>query len=250
MWTAARLARAAHGPLVRAPLPGCCALPAAPRSEPQLLSWPLLPGPHPHPATLGSPAPPVLASGPLPRGPIRAPAAAAPAARAPPPPPGQPGLSPQINGLPDTPAPPVQCPASQSQTDTQRWRDRPVTGKTRNTRARCHIQTTQRPHHDRHSLWAREQGRHPGSRWEERQRRERERGRRPDMGPGVRGNILESRPRGWRPGRSPESQRQREQGQEEGRGGWQRQQQAKTGQLPHSGQLRELLWKGQEGATD
>lgn len=38
-WTVARLARAAHGPLVQAPLPGCCALPAAspaaaPRSEP------------------------------------------------------------------------------------------------------------------------------------------------------------------------------------------------------------------------
>lgn len=53
--------------------------------------------------------------------------------------PRQPGLSPQINGLPDTPAPPVQCPASQSQTDTQRWRDRPMTGKARNTHARCHI---------------------------------------------------------------------------------------------------------------
>lgn len=44
--------------------------------------------PTPTPATLGSPALPGLASGPLPRGPIRAPAAAAPAARAPPPPPG------------------------------------------------------------------------------------------------------------------------------------------------------------------
>lgn len=75
--------------------------------------------------------------------------------------PRQPGLSPQINGLPDTPAPPVQCPASQSQTDTQRWRDRLVTGKARNTHARRYIQTTHRPHHDRHTLQAPAAGQTP-----------------------------------------------------------------------------------------
>ena len=45
------------------------------------------------------------------------------------------------------------------------------------------------------------------------------RGRQPDIGPRVWRNILESRPRGWRPGRDPGSQRRWEQGQEEGRGG-------------------------------
>lgn len=89
--------------------------------------------------------------------------------------------------------------------------------------------TTPRPHHERHTLRPRNAAHTRGSRWEERQRQEGERGRQPDRGPGVRGSILESRPRGWRPGRSPVSQRQREQGQEEGQGGWQRPQRAKGG---------------------
>lgn len=38
----------------------------------------------------------------------------------------------------------------------------------------------------------------------------------PDSGPGLGGNIVDSGPRGWTPGRDPESQRQWEQGQEEG----------------------------------
>ena len=187
--------------------------------------------PTPTPATLGSPALPGLASGPLPRGPIQGSCCSRSRSPRPSPSPRQPGLSPQINGLPDTPAPPVQCPASQTQTDTQRWRDRPVTGKARNTHThaatyRPKAQTTTRQAQAAGAGAGQTSGAPGGN---ERQRQEGERGRQPDMGPGVRGNILESRPRGWRPGRDPESQRQREQGQEEGRGGWQRQQQAKGG---------------------
>ena len=114
----------------RCPGAALCPLPA--QSEPRLLrAAPPPPRSPPPPRHTGLPRParPGLARGPLPRGRLWAPAAAAPAARAPPPPPGGPGLSPQINGLPDTPAPPVQCPASQSQTDTQRWRGLLVTKK-------------------------------------------------------------------------------------------------------------------------
>lgn len=64
--------------------------------------------PTPHPATLGSPAPPVPSQRPPPPQPARAPAVALPQPE-PLPLRQQPGLSPQINGLPDTPAQPVQC---------------------------------------------------------------------------------------------------------------------------------------------
>lgn len=100
--------------------------------------------PTPAPPAPGSRAPPAGQRPPPPR-------PAAPGSRCshsrgpcPSPSPRQPGLSPQINGLPDTPAPPVQCPASQSQTDTQRWSDRPAT---KEPGAQAHA-VAHRPQHD------------------------------------------------------------------------------------------------------
>lgn len=76
-----------------------------------------------------------------------APAAAAPAARTPPLP-QQPGLSPQINGLPNTPAPPVQYPASQS--DRQPEMERPAEPGTPDTQTHAQTTSTQK-----RTLWAR-----------------------------------------------------------------------------------------------
>lgn len=182
---------------------------------------------------------PVLASGPRPRSPLQAPAAAAPTARVPPLP-WQPGLSRQINGQPDTPALPVQHSASQSQTDTQRWRDRPVTGRARNTRAHGHIQSA---HTDRSTA-----GTNSGH------RRSRadccSKGmvhrRQPDMGSGCGGTFWSQGQRagglagtwGARGSRSPAGRR----AQEASSGGEQ------EGAAPPLRPTQELQWEGQERA--
>lgn len=111
----------------------------------------------------------------------------------------------------------VECPASQ--TDTRRWRECPETGRARSTRTRTH-RRTRRPRTGQHTLQARLRGRAdaqaPGGNDREVAGAGGGKGRQPDLEPDVRGNVLDSRPRGWRPGRDPESQRWREQAQEQG----------------------------------
>lgn len=144
------------GPL----LPGCCALPACRQpsssrggNRSSSAGRPLLlPGSHPHSATLPphpppSPCPPSApcpASGPPPSQPALGSCCSRSRSPRPSPSTRQPGLSPQINGLPNTPAPPVQCQASQSQAETPRDGETPGDWQGHHTQA--HRRTGRDPH--------------------------------------------------------------------------------------------------------
>lgn len=187
------------------PLPGCCAVPACRQPSSRAVSASagrplLLPGSHPHSATLPPlpPAQPVPALCPVPgqRPPPSQPAlgSCCSRSRSPSPSPStrQPGLSPQINGLPNTPAPPVQCRASQSQAETPRDGETP--GDWQGHHMQSHRPTGKDPHTVGSHTLSPGTGQMPGTqvgRGRKEPKREMEE---PDKGYGVRGMF-------WRQGK-------------------------------------------------
>lgn len=162
------------------PLPGCCALPACrqpstrggnrsssagqplllPGSHPDSTTLPPLPPPSPCP-----PSAPCLASGPPPLQPALGSCCSRSRSPSPSPSTRQPGLSPQINGLPNTPAPPVQCRASHSQSETPRDGETPGDWQghlRQSTDGQAETHTTKA-----YALWVQELGRCQTPRWEE-----------------------------------------------------------------------------------